>query len=139
MNTDPGLIFVIELLLEGGQPPTFEVSNFDRTPPRCGTRESSKHQLQDGLFAKGIRNDLEVSVTQKHWASILPRITRFGDLRRRILSWRRRTRISACNAARDRNGPPIARPRRQFLGCHLKGAVPNKQHLPAPRGRERRA
>src|SRR6478672_372332 len=31
--------------------------------------------------------------------------TRFGHLRRRILSWCRRTRISASNAARGRNSP----------------------------------
>jgi hypothetical protein len=31
--------------------------------------------------------------------------SRFGDLRRRILSWCRRTRISASNAARGRNSP----------------------------------
>src|SRR5215471_8936426 len=34
--------------------------------------------------------------------------TRFGDLRRNTLSWCRRTRISACKAARDRNNPTTA-------------------------------
>jgi hypothetical protein len=34
--------------------------------------------------------------------------SRFADLRRRILSWWRRTRISACNAARGRKSPGIA-------------------------------
>jgi hypothetical protein len=33
------------------------------------------------------------------------RATRFGDLRRRTLSWCRSTRTSASNAARDRNSP----------------------------------
>jgi hypothetical protein len=37
-----------------------------------------------------------------------PTATRFGDLRLSTLSWCRRTRISACNAARDRNSPAIA-------------------------------
>src|SRR5436190_21309728 len=36
---------------------------------------------------------------------MLLRATRFGHLRRRILSWCRRTRISASNAARGRNSP----------------------------------
>ena len=36
---------------------------------------------------------------------MLLRATRFGDLRRRILSWCRRTRISASSAARGRNSP----------------------------------
>src|SRR6266446_7235617 len=35
----------------------------------------------------------------------LPNATRFGDLRRSTLSWCRRTRISASNAARGRNSP----------------------------------
>jgi hypothetical protein len=35
----------------------------------------------------------------------LLKANRFGDLRRSTLSWCRRTRISACNAARDRNSP----------------------------------
>jgi hypothetical protein len=33
---------------------------------------------------------------------------RFGALRRSTLSWCRSTRISACNAARDRNSPTTA-------------------------------
>src|SRR5712692_5811565 len=36
---------------------------------------------------------------------MLLRATRFGDLRRTTLSWCRSTRISASNAARDRNSP----------------------------------
>jgi hypothetical protein len=36
---------------------------------------------------------------------MLLRATRFGHLRRRILSWCRRTRISASSAARGRNSP----------------------------------
>jgi putative SOS response-associated peptidase YedK len=36
---------------------------------------------------------------------MLLRATRFGDLRRRTLSWCRSTRTSASNAARDRNSP----------------------------------
>jgi hypothetical protein len=35
----------------------------------------------------------------------LLKANRFGDLRRSTLSWCRRTRISACNAARDRSSP----------------------------------
>jgi len=35
--------------------------------------------------------------------SMLLRPTRYGDLRRSTLSWWRSTRISASNAARDRN------------------------------------
>jgi hypothetical protein len=34
---------------------------------------------------------------------MLPMATRFDDLRLNTLSWCRRTRISNCNAARDRN------------------------------------
>jgi hypothetical protein len=37
--------------------------------------------------------------------STLLKATRFGNLRRSTLSWCRRTRISASNAARDRNSP----------------------------------
>src|SRR5215831_15092751 len=37
--------------------------------------------------------------------SILPNANRFGDLRRGTLSWCRRTRISASNAARELNSP----------------------------------
>src|SRR5262249_51933363 len=36
---------------------------------------------------------------------MLPNANRFGDLRRSTLSWCRRTRISASNAARDLNRP----------------------------------
>jgi hypothetical protein len=39
---------------------------------------------------------------------MLLRATRLGDLRRSTLSWCRRNRISACNAARDRNSPITA-------------------------------
>ena len=39
---------------------------------------------------------------------MLPTATRFGDLRLSTLSWCRRTRISACNAARERNSPAMA-------------------------------
>ena len=54
--------------------------------------------------------------------SILPRTTRFGDLRRRTLSWWRRTRTSACNATRDRNSPAIAHqlnPRNSPIGLTI--------------------
>jgi hypothetical protein len=36
---------------------------------------------------------------------MLPRIGRFGDLRRRIWSWWRSARISISSEARDRNNP----------------------------------
>jgi hypothetical protein len=36
---------------------------------------------------------------------MLPKVGRFGDLRRRILSWWRSARISICSEARDRNNP----------------------------------
>src|ERR1700735_1012892 len=39
---------------------------------------------------------------------MLLRATRFGDLRCSTLSWCRRNKISACNAARDRNSPTTA-------------------------------
>ena len=39
---------------------------------------------------------------------MLPRATRLGDLRCSTLSWCRRNRISACNAARDRNSAKTA-------------------------------
>ena len=39
---------------------------------------------------------------------MLLRVARLGDLRRRTLSWCRSTRISASNAARDRNSPSKA-------------------------------
>ena len=39
---------------------------------------------------------------------MLLRATRLGDLRRSTLSWCRRNRTSACNAARDRNSPITA-------------------------------
>jgi hypothetical protein len=48
------------------------------------------------------------SSPQNTTRSTLPRTTRFGDLRRRILSCWRRTTISACNAARDRNSAAMA-------------------------------
>ena len=44
----------------------------------------------------------------KNKAIMLLKATRFGDLRRSTLSWCRRTRISACKAARDRNNPITA-------------------------------
>jgi hypothetical protein len=58
----------------------------------------------------------------------LPNANRFGDLRRSTLSWRRRTRISASNAARDRkcsrsickdrsSGASISRWRSAFWVC----------------------
>jgi hypothetical protein len=36
---------------------------------------------------------------------MLPKVGRFGDLRRRILSWWRSARISISSEARDRNNP----------------------------------
>jgi hypothetical protein len=42
-----------------------------------------------------------IAVQSNTRRSTLLRTTRFGDRRRKTLSWRRRTRISACNAARE--------------------------------------
>ena len=61
MRADVGLVFVIELLSDGGQLPAFEVSDFDGAPPLSGARESAEYQLHDGLFAEGIRDDFEAS------------------------------------------------------------------------------
>src|SRR6516165_5884605 len=52
---------------------------------------------------------------------MLPRTTRFGDLRRRMLSWWRRTRISACNAARNRNRGPAGFRTTGKCGPHIAG------------------
>jgi hypothetical protein len=40
--------------------------------------------------------------------SMLPRVGRFGDLRRRILNWWRSAKISVSSEARDRNSPTNA-------------------------------
>jgi len=50
---------------------------------------------------------------------MLPNANRFRDLRRSTLSWCRRTRVSASNAARDRNSPIKAHqinPQRSLIG-----------------------
>jgi hypothetical protein len=51
-------------------------------------------------------NDVPRVVTESHEAA--GGHTLFGALRRSTLSWCRRTRISACNEARDRSNPTVA-------------------------------
>src|SRR5215831_21202360 len=59
MGADLGLIFVVELLSNSGHLSALEVSDFDRTPPLGSARHGTEHQLQDRVFAEGVRDDLE--------------------------------------------------------------------------------
>jgi hypothetical protein len=64
--------------------------------------------------------------------SMLPMATRFGDLRLNTLSWCRRTRISNCNAARDRNSPATAHqtnPQRSPIGVVINRFARSRQPL----------
>jgi hypothetical protein len=65
-----------------------------------GKRDPVESQGLPALLALAIRIAPSGSTQEKHQA-----VSRCGDLRRSMLSWGRRTRISACNAVRDRNSP----------------------------------
>jgi hypothetical protein len=63
---------------------------------------------------------------------MLPMATRFGDLRLNTLSWCRRTRISNCDAARDRNSPATAHqtnPQRSPIGAIIDRFARSRQPL----------
>ena len=77
---------------------------YDRKPARCQRITVSGLTIAKALNTPGAK-PYSLANTSR---SMLPRVGRFGDLRRRILSWWRSTRISASSEARDRNSPTNA-------------------------------
>ena len=54
-----GIVLVVEFLSERSHLSSLELGDLDRSPALCGTRHGGEHQLEDGLLAKGVGNDLE--------------------------------------------------------------------------------
>jgi hypothetical protein len=61
METDYGLVFLIEFLTDRCQLPAFKLGDFDRTPSLGGADKRAKHQFQDSLLAESIGDDLETT------------------------------------------------------------------------------
>jgi hypothetical protein len=74
---------------------------YKRKPARCQRITVTGLTIAKALSTSGAKPWSPTNTKR----SILPRIGRFGDLRRRILSWWRSTRISISREARDRNNP----------------------------------
>src|SRR6516164_1568916 len=55
------LVFLIELFLDRGQLPTFELTDFGRAPSVSSADQRTEHQLQNRAFTEGIGNDLEAT------------------------------------------------------------------------------
>ena len=54
-----GLVFLIELLSEGGHLSALEIGELDGSPTLGGADHGAEHELEDGLFAEGIGDDLQ--------------------------------------------------------------------------------
>src|SRR6266480_7845770 len=74
---------------------------YKRKPARCQRITVSGLTIAKAFSTSGAKPYSPTNTTR--W--ILPRIGRFGELRRRMLSWWRSTRISISSEARDRNNP----------------------------------
>ena len=61
METDYGLVFLIEFLPDRCQLPAFKLGDLDRTPSLGSADERAKHQFQDRPLAEGIRDDFEAT------------------------------------------------------------------------------
>src|SRR5665213_300231 len=77
---------------------------YERKPARCQRITVSGLTIAKALNTPGAKPYSLANISR----SMLPRIGRFGDLRRRILSWWRSATISASSDARDRNSPTNA-------------------------------
>jgi hypothetical protein len=74
---------------------------YKRKPARCQRMTVSGLVIAKALSTSGAKPYSPTNTNR----SMPPRIGRFGDLRRRILSWWRNARISISSEARDRNNP----------------------------------
>jgi hypothetical protein len=74
---------------------------YKRKPARCQRITVSGLTIARALSTSGAKPYSPTNTKR----SIVPRIGRFGELRRRILSWWRSARISISSEARDRNNP----------------------------------
>jgi hypothetical protein len=54
-----GLVFLIELFSDSGHLRVLEVGELDRPPALSSPDHGAEHELQDGLLAKGVGNDLQ--------------------------------------------------------------------------------
>ena len=54
-----GLVFSIELLSDGAHLTTFQFTDPDGPPALGSTDHGTEHELEDGLLAEGVGNDLE--------------------------------------------------------------------------------
>ena len=77
---------------------------YDRKPARCQRITVSGLTIAKALSTPGAKPYSPENTSR----SKLPRVGRFGELRRRILSWCRSATFSASNEARDRNRPTSA-------------------------------
>jgi hypothetical protein len=74
---------------------------YKRKPARCQRITVSGLTIAKALSTSGAKPYSPTNTIR----SMLPRIGRLSDLRRRILSWCRSARISISSEARDRNNP----------------------------------
>ena len=85
-----------------GRPPRgWDFHRHKRKPARCQRMTVSGLTIASALSTPGAKPYSPENTIR----SMLPKVGRFGDLRRRILSWWRSARISMCSEARDRNNP----------------------------------
>ena len=54
-----GLVFVVELLSDGAHLTALELADPDGPPALGGADHGAEHELEDGLLAEGVGDDLE--------------------------------------------------------------------------------
>src|SRR5512132_220763 len=59
LEAGPSLVFLIQILSDGGHLPAFEFGHLDRPPALGGADHGAEHQLEHGLLAKGVGDDLQ--------------------------------------------------------------------------------
>jgi hypothetical protein len=74
---------------------------YKRKPARCQRITVSGLTIATALSTSGAKPYTPANISR----SVLLKIGRFGDFRRRILSWWRSARFSASSEARDRKNP----------------------------------
>ena len=59
METVLGLVFAVELLSDSAHLTALEFADPDGAPALGGADHGAEHELEDGLFAEGVGDDLE--------------------------------------------------------------------------------
>ena len=59
LEAGPSLVFLIQILSDGGHLPAFEFGHLDGPPALGGADHGAEHQLEHGLLAEGVGDDLQ--------------------------------------------------------------------------------